>query len=74
MKYLLIAGALILQASPSFAVVCADGVYRASCVGPNGAATVRKPPMAVTPRVDCAHGVYRSGCATPNGAVVRRNY
>jgi len=57
------------------AVTCANGVYRAGCVGPNGAAAVRKPPPAAYPphgTVTCAKGVYRAGCAGPNGAVVRR--
>jgi hypothetical protein len=55
------------------AVVCANGVYRAGCVGPNGAAVVRKPPRA---QVTCVKGVYRAGCVGPNGgaAVVRRPY
>ena len=29
------------------AVTCAKGVYRAGCVGPNGAAVVRRPPATV---------------------------
>ncbi len=58
----------------SSAATCANGVYRAGCVGPNGAAAVRKPPPAAHPpaTVNCAKGVYRAGCAGPNGAVVRR--
>lgn len=37
-----------LTASPpeAKAVTCAKGVYRAGCVGPNGAAVVRRPPAA----------------------------
>jgi hypothetical protein len=61
------------------AVSCANGVYRAGCAGPNGAAVVRKPyatrpPTYYAPRhpVSCANGVYRAGCAGPNGAVVVR--
>jgi hypothetical protein len=53
------------------AVTCANGVYRAGCAGPNGAAVVRKsppPPRTVT----CANGVYRAGCVGPNGAAVIR--
>ena len=58
-------------APQAHAVVCAKGVYRAGCAGPNGAAVVRKAP----PRVTCAKGVYRAGCVGPNGgAVVRRPY
>ena len=70
-------------ASPASAVTCANGVYRAGCAGPNGAAVVRKP-YAAPPRaryhaphapVTCASGPYRAGCAGPNGAaVVRRPY
>jgi len=33
-------------AQQSHAAACANGVYRAGCVGPNGAAVVRKPPRA----------------------------
>jgi hypothetical protein len=72
MKYLALVGLLMLPATPSFAVVCADGVYRATCVGPNGAATVRKPVPATR---NCAAGPNRAGCVGPNGgAVVRRPY
>jgi len=57
------------------AAACANGVYRAGCVGPNGAAVVRKPVKPVKPPVSCAKGVYRAGCVGPNGAaVVRRPY
>ena len=61
-------------AEPAHAVVCANGVYRAGCAGPNGAAVVRKvPPPRRT--VTCANGVYRAGCVGPNGAaVVRKRY
>jgi len=58
------------------AAACANGVYRAGCVGPNGAAVVRKRPVHVSPHpVSCANGVYRAGCVGPNGAaVVRKPY
>ncbi|MGJ7512056.1 hypothetical protein [Variovorax sp. GT1P44] len=65
---LTLAALLPLDAS---AVTCAKGVYRAGCVGPNGAAVVRKPPPP-PPRVVCANGIYRAGCAGPNGAAVVR--
>ena len=58
---------------PAQAVTCANGVYRAGCVGPNGAAVARKysaPPAAV----HCGSGAHRAGCVGPNGAVVRRRY
>jgi hypothetical protein len=53
------------------AFTCANGVYRAGCAGPNGAAVVRKrpaPPRTVT----CANGVYHAGCVGPNGAAAIR--
>lgn len=62
------------------AVVCAKGVYRAGCVGPNGAAVVRKAPVVRVapvhrPAVACASGPYRAGCVGPRGgAVVRKPY
>jgi hypothetical protein len=62
-----IVGACLMPA-PAYAVVCARGVYRAGCAGPNRAAVVRRPPATV----NCARGPYRAGCAGPNGAVVRR--
>ena len=60
------------------AVVCANGVYRAGCTGPNGTAVVQKHPYAHPYHrgtVNCASGPYRAGCSGPNGAaVVRRPY
>ena len=61
----------------SHAAACSNGVYRAGCVGPNGAAVVRKPAPVhrARPPVACANGVYRAGCVGPNGAaVVRKPY
>jgi hypothetical protein len=54
MRSLLFAGAallafaafMILQSGTASAVVCARGVYRAGCAGPNGAVVVRKPVAA----------------------------
>jgi len=45
-------------AHQSHAAACANGVYRAGCVGPNGAAVVRKPAPAyhAKPAVTCAKG------------------
>lgn len=56
------------------AVACAKGVYRAGCVGPNGAAVVARPPPPPVYRggVKCVDGVYRAGCAGPRGAAVVR--
>jgi hypothetical protein len=77
-------GILALMPSDALAIECANGVYRAGCVGPNGAAAVKKAPPAAyvhPPRaayahppgsVTCAKGVYRAGCAGPNGAAVVR--
>ena len=67
----LVAASALASAQQSFAAACANGVYRAGCVGPNGAAVVhKKPPVhQVKPPVACANGVYRAGCVGPNGAV-----
>ena len=64
-------GVLALR-QESHAAACANGVYRAGCAGPNGAAVVKKRPPA---SVSCAKGAYRAGCVGPNGAAaVRRPY
>lgn len=63
----LCAGVLAVGAGASNAATCANGVYRAGCAGPNGAAVVHKAPA---PATTCVNGVYRAGCAGPNGAVV----
>jgi hypothetical protein len=69
-------GLLALMPSDASAAACANGVYRAGCVGPNGAAVVNKAPYHRPPaKVSCVNGVYRAGCAGPNGAaVVRKRY
>jgi len=56
------------------AASCVNGVNRAGCVGPNGAAVVRKSTTAThaKPAVTCANGVYRAGCVGPNGAAAVR--
>lgn len=67
-------GALAL-AQQAQAASCVNGVYRAGCVGPNGAAVVRKAPPPRPHSVSCANGVYRAGCVGPHGAaVVRKPY
>lgn len=43
------------------AAACAKGVYRAGCVGPNGAAVVRRPP-ATTCRYVVVNGVRVRRC------------
>jgi hypothetical protein len=59
-------------AQQSHAAACANGVYRAGCVGPNGAAVVHKAPRTKPHTVSCANGVYRAGCVGENGAAVVR--
>lgn len=40
-------GLAMTWSAPASAVVCAKGVYRAGCAGPNGAVVVRRrPPVA----------------------------
>jgi hypothetical protein len=72
----IVAAGMFALAPQSHAVTCANGVYRAGCAGPNGAAVVRKAPVYhAKPRVTCANGVYRAGCVGPRGAaVVRKPY
>ena len=79
MKQILLAGiitaGMFAFAQQSYAVTCANGVYRAGCVGPNGAAVVHKAPVYRARPWACASGPYRAGCVGPNGAaVVRRPY
>jgi hypothetical protein len=63
--------AALAMPQPAHAVTCANGVYRAGCAGPNGAAVARKTPPPPPPRtVNCANGVYRAGCVGPNGTTV----
>jgi hypothetical protein len=73
----IVAAGMLGLAPQGHAAACANGVYRAGCVGPNGAAIVHKPAPVyrAKPRVSCANGVYRAGCVGPNGAaVVRKQY
>jgi hypothetical protein len=81
-----VTAAAALAPKPASALTCANGVYRAGCAGPNGAAVVNKgAPASVSTyhgtapvttyhggSVTCANGVYRAGCAGPNGAAVVR--
>jgi hypothetical protein len=51
---LLILGLLAVQAPEANAAACAAGVYHAGCVGPRGAAVVRRPAtVAVRPVPHC---------------------
>ncbi|MET4802173.1 hypothetical protein [Bradyrhizobium sp. LB11.1] len=66
-SFLLIASALLafaatmtFETTDANAVVCARGVYRAGCAGPNGAVVVRKPVVRCT-RV-LVDGVYVKRC------------
>lgn len=75
MKWLIaVAALMILPVAKAEAAGCVNGVYRAGCAGPNGAAVVRKPPVYHRPTGACASGPYRAGCAGPNGAAVVRKY
>ncbi len=76
MKYVALAFMVALGtlaiAQQTHAASCVNGVYRAGCVGPNGAAVVHKAPRTKPHSVSCANGVYRAGCIGPNGAAVVR--
>ena len=76
MKYVVLAFMVALGtlaiAPQIHAASCVNGVYRAGCVGPNGAAVVHKAPRTKPHSVSCANGVYRAGCVGPNGAAVVR--
>lgn len=67
--FLLIASALLafaatmsFEASDANAVVCARGVYRAGCAGPNGAVVARKPVPVVRCTRVLVNGVYVKRC------------
>jgi hypothetical protein len=67
--FLLIASALLafaatmtFESSDANAVVCARGVYRAGCAGPNGAVVVRKPVPVVRCTRVLVDGVYVKRC------------
>jgi hypothetical protein len=59
-------GTMALTTTKAGAVVCARGVYRAGCAGPNGAAVVRRPVVAPPPVRVCksvlVNGVYVRRC------------
>nr|WP_080518387.1 hypothetical protein [Methylorubrum extorquens] len=54
-RWAIIAGAMALMPAEASAMVCARGIVRAGCVGPNGAVAVRR--GVVAPRV----GMYGRG-------------
>ncbi|KGJ64525.1 hypothetical protein BJA5080_08302 [Bradyrhizobium diazoefficiens SEMIA 5080] len=66
---LLVASALLafgatmtFEATDANAVVCARGVYRAGCAGPNAAVVVRKPVPVVRCTRVLVNGVYVKRC------------
>ena len=59
---LLVLGLLAGQIPQANAAACAAGVYHAGCVGPRGAAVVRRPATAVVrPAVVAPRCYYRAG-------------
>jgi len=65
----MLAFASAIAPNEASAVVCARGVYRAGCAGPNGAVVVRKP-VVVAPVVRPV--VVAPACAWVNGVRVCR--
>ena len=55
-------GTMALTTTEASAVVCARGVYRAGCAGPNGAVVVRKPVPVVRCTRVLVNGVYVKRC------------
>ncbi|MEZ0167985.1 hypothetical protein [Microvirga sp. TS319] len=72
----LLGGFFALSSTEAGAVVCARGVYRAGCAGPNGAVGVRRgyygPGRAVAVRRGYYGPVVRRSYYGPRGAVVVR--
>jgi hypothetical protein len=56
------AATMTFEASDANAVVCARGVYRAGCAGPNAAVVVRKPVPVVRCTRVLVNGVYVKRC------------
>lgn len=54
--------AMTFAANDASAVVCARGVYRAGCAGPNAAVVVRKPVPVVRCTRVLVNGVYVKRC------------
>lgn len=75
MRYLALAILVLIVVMGSVfeveAVVCARGVYRAGCAGPNGAVVTTHRPVVTTGRAVVAPAV-RAGCAWVNGVRVCR--
>ncbi|PPD43058.1 MAG: hypothetical protein CTY15_11195 [Methylocystis sp.] len=70
MKFLMLAGlglstfaaTMTFEPSEANAVVCARGVYRAGCAGPNGAVGVRRAPVGRVCRTVWVRGVRTVRC------------
>ena len=60
--FLAFAATMTFESSDAHAVVCARGVYRAGCAGPNGAVVVRHPVPAVRCTRVLVNGVYVKRC------------
>ncbi|MEH2489706.1 hypothetical protein [Bradyrhizobium sp. AZCC 2230] len=56
------AATMTFESSDAIAVVCARGVYRAGCAGPNAAVVVRKPVPVVRCTRVLVNGVYVKRC------------
>jgi hypothetical protein len=65
------AATITVDATDANAVVCAAGVVRARCAGPNGAVAVRRP-VAVAPVVRPVGGAPAATCTIVNGVRVCR--
>jgi len=63
--------AITIDTTDANAVVCAAGVVRAGCAGPNGAVAVRRP-VAVAPVVRPVVVAPVAGCRIVNGVRVCR--
>ena len=79
MKYMMLAlavlaCAVVIAPNEANAVVCARGVVRAGCAGPNGAVAVRRPVVVapVVRPVVVAPVVVAPACAWVNGVRVCR--
>jgi hypothetical protein len=62
------AATITINTTDAHAVVCAAGVVRAGCAGPNGAVVVRRPVAVVRPVVVAP----AAGCRIVNGVRVCR--
>ena len=56
------AGTMTLESTDAKAIVCADGVVRAGCVGPRGAVVVKKKKPVVVCRTVWVNGVKVKRC------------